>query len=79
MERDEALDRAAEIVDYVERSDAGSRTPSDGDPPLLPVPIREVWVYGDVALGLDPIDRLDVYVTKDLLMRGDADREADFE
>jgi len=83
MDRDVALDRAAEIVDYVERSatDAGARpTASDDDPPaLLPVPVREVWVYGDVALGLDPIDRLDVYVTKDLLMRGDDDRAAEFE
>jgi hypothetical protein len=80
MERDAALDRVAEIVDYVERSEASSPTASDADPPaLLPVPVREVWVYGDVALGLDPIDRLDVYVTKDLLMRGDADREAEFE
>ncbi|WP_251329530.1 DUF7095 family protein [Haloplanus pelagicus] len=72
MDRDAALDRAAEIVDIVERasSDAGVH---------LPVPVREVWVYGDVALGLDPLDRLDVYVTKDLLMRGDADREAAFE
>jgi hypothetical protein len=72
MDRDVALDRAAEIVDIVERAS------SDADAPL-PVPVREVWVYGDVALGLDPLDRLDVYVTKDLLMRGDADREAAFE
>jgi hypothetical protein len=80
MDRDAALDRAAEIVDTVERAAADRRTASDGDdPPLLPVPVREVWVYGDVALGLDPIDRLDVYVTKDLLMRGDADRAAEFE
>jgi hypothetical protein len=71
MDRDAALDRAAEIVDTVDRAAA--------DDALLPVPVREVWVYGDVALGLDPIDRLDVYVTKDLLMRGDADRAAEFE
>lgn len=45
---------------------------------MLPVPVREVWVYGDVALGLDPIDRLDIYVTKDLLLgeTGDDDAEA---
>jgi hypothetical protein len=73
MDRDAALDRAAEIVDTVER---GADPASDDD--RLPVPVREVWVYGDVALGLDPIDRLDVYVTKDLHMRGDADREAEF-
>jgi len=72
MDRDAALDRAAEIVDLVERSAA------DDASARLPVPVREVWVYGDVALGLDPIDRLDVYVTKDLHMRGDADREAEF-
>ncbi|WP_435067649.1 DUF7095 family protein [Haloplanus sp. C73] len=71
MDRDAALDRAADIVDHVERATTGSAH--------LPVPVREVWVYGDVALGLDPIDRLDVYVTKDLHMRGDTDREADFE
>ncbi|WP_248897806.1 DUF7095 family protein [Haloplanus halobius] len=70
MERDAALDRVAEIVDIVERA-------ANGDA-HLPVPVREVWVYGDVALGLDPIDRLDVYLTKDLHMRGDADREAEF-
>jgi hypothetical protein len=73
MDRDAALDRAAEIVDTVERS----ADPAAGDD-RLPVPVREVWVYGDVALGLDPIDRLDVYITKDLHMRGDADREAEF-
>jgi hypothetical protein len=81
MDRDAALDRAADIVDLVDRASTASPTPSDADdsPPLLPVPVREVWVYGDVALGLDPIDRLDVYVTKDLHMRGDTDREAEFE
>jgi hypothetical protein len=75
MDRDAALDRAAGIVDRVERSVADA----DASPTPLPVPVREVWVYGDVALGLDPIDRLDVYITKDLLMGGDADREAEFE
>ena len=57
MDRDAALDRAEEIVDAVETE-------------TMPVPVREVWVYGDVALGLDPVDRLDVYLTKDILMRG---------
>ena len=71
MDRDTALDRVADIVDLVDRAAT--------DDALLPVPVREVWVYGDVALGLDPIDRLDVYVTKDLLMRGDDDRSAAFE
>jgi hypothetical protein len=66
MERAHALDRVTEILDAVESGP-------------MPVPVSEVWVYGDVALGLDPIERLDVYVTKDLLFRGDADREAEFE
>lgn len=58
MDRDAALDRVEQLIETVESEE-------------LPVPIREVWVYGDVALGLDPIDRLDVYVTKDILLRGD--------
>ncbi|QLG29073.1 hypothetical protein HUG10_16740 [Halorarum halophilum] len=66
MDRAAALDRVDAIVDAVE-----------SEP--MPVPVREVWVYSDVALGLDPVERLDVYVTKDLHMRGDADAEADFE
>jgi hypothetical protein len=66
LSRDAALDRATEIVDAVTSE-------------TMPVPVREVWVYGDVALGLDPIDRLDVYLTKDILMRGDADRTDEFE
>ncbi len=64
MERSEALDRVERILETVE-----------SDP--MPVPVREVWVYGDVALGLDPIERLDVYVTKDILMRGGSDGGAD--
>ncbi|QCC48404.1 DUF7095 family protein [Halobellus limi] len=66
MERSSALDRVESVLDAVD----------DG---LLPVPVREVWVYGDVALGLDPVDRLDVYVTKDLLLGSDADTDTDFE
>ncbi|UIP00489.1 hypothetical protein Hbl1158_03755 [Halobaculum sp. CBA1158] len=67
MEREAALDRVEAIIDAVDEGPT-------------PVPVREVWVYGDVALGLDPIDRLDVYVTKDLLMRGDdADAAESFE
>jgi len=65
MERSVAIERVEEIVDTVEND-------------TMPVPVREVWVYGDVALGLDPIDRLDVYVTKDILLRGNADREEEF-
>jgi hypothetical protein len=65
LSREAALDVVAGVVDAVETEP-------------MPVPVREVWVYGDVALGLDPVERLDVYVTKDLLMRGDAEREATF-
>ncbi|MDS0297844.1 hypothetical protein NDI76_03740 [Halogeometricum sp. S1BR25-6] len=66
MERARAVDRVETVLDAVE-----------SDP--MPVPIREVWVYGDVALGLDPVDRLDVYVTKDLLMRSDTEAGEAFE
>lgn len=67
MDRDAAVDRLEAVLDTVEAGD-------------LPVPVREVWTYGDVALGLDPVDRLGVYVTKDLLLRDDApEREAAFE
>jgi hypothetical protein len=66
LSRDEAIDRAVDIVDTVATE-------------TMPVPVREVWVYGDVALGLDPIARLDVYVTKDILMRDAAEREEEFE
>lgn len=54
LARDDALDVVESVLDAVET-----------DP--TPVPVREVWVYGDVALGLDPIRRLKIYVTKDLL------------
>jgi len=66
MERASALDRVEAVLDAVE-----------SEP--MPVPVREVWVYGDVALGLDPVERLDIYLTKDLILRGDADAAAEFE
>ncbi|MFC6836830.1 DUF7095 family protein [Halomarina ordinaria] len=66
LSREAAVSRVARLVKAVERE-------------TMPVPVREVWVYGDVALGLDPVERLDVYLTKDLLFHGDADREAEFE
>jgi len=66
MDRERALTRIETLLDAVETGP-------------LPVPVREVWVYGDLALGLDPIDRLDVYVTKDLLLGGDADAGDAFE
>lgn len=65
MERDAAVDRLEAVVEAV------STEP-------MPVPVREIWAFGDVALGMDPIDRLGVYVTKDLLFRDDADREDEF-
>jgi hypothetical protein len=66
MDRDVAIDHVERIVRTIESDE-------------MPVPVREVWVYGDVALGLDPIDRLDVYLTKDMLMRGDRSRTEAFE
>lgn len=66
MDRDAALDHVETVLDTV----------SDGD---LPVPVTECWVYGEVALGKDPITRLDVYVTKDLLFSGDPAPELDAE
>jgi hypothetical protein len=67
MDRAAAVDRVEELVDTVASEE-------------MPVPVRELWVYGDVALGLDPVERLDVYLTKDILMRGDdADRADEFE
>jgi hypothetical protein len=66
MERERAVDRLETLVDRVA-----------SEP--MPVPVREVWAFGDVALGLDPVDRLDVYLTKDVIMGGDADAAAAFE
>ncbi len=67
MERAAAIERVEAILGRVE-----------GEP--MPVPVREVWVYGDLALGLDPIEELSVYLTKDVLLRGDdPDRSAEFE
>jgi hypothetical protein len=60
MERAAALDRVEAMLDTIEQEP-------------MPVPVREVWLYGDAALGLDPVDRLDVYLTKDILMRSDGD------
>jgi hypothetical protein len=65
LDRAAAVDRVEEIVETVA-----------AEP--MPVPVREVWVYGDVALGLDPVERLDVYVTKDMLFGRDGDREDEF-
>ena len=74
MERDAAVDRIEAILETI-------------DAETMPVPVREVWVFGEVALGLDPIDRLDVYLTKDVLFGGErknrknreGERDRDFE
>jgi hypothetical protein len=63
--RKAAVDRVERLVETVE-----------SEP--MPVPVREVWVYGNVALGLDPVERLDVYLTKDMLFGREGDREAEF-
>lgn len=66
MDRASALDRVEAIVETVEQE-------------TMPVPVREIWVYGDLPLGLDPIERLSIYLTKDLLVRDDApEREDEF-
>ncbi|OLZ40000.1 hypothetical protein A6E15_02950 [Natrinema saccharevitans] len=59
FDRKVAVDRLEDLVETV----ADER---------MPVPVREVWTFGDVALGLDPVERLDVYVTKDVLVRDDS-------
>jgi hypothetical protein len=63
--REMAVARLRDIVEAVEREP-------------MPVPVREVWVYGDVVLGMDPVERLDVYLTKDLLFKDAPDREDEF-
>ena len=60
-----AVDRLERLVRTVE-----------GEP--MPVPVREVWAFGDVVLGLDPVERLDVYLTKDLLFKDRPDAEKRF-
>jgi hypothetical protein len=66
LAREAAIDRAEAVVDAVETE-------------TMPVPVREVWVYGDIALGMDPIERLDVYVTKDVLFGRDGEAADRFE
>ena len=65
LAREAAVERVETIVETVESEE-------------MPVPVREIWVYGDVALGLDPVERLDVYLTKDLLFHDDPERDAEF-
>jgi len=59
--REAAVERVERLLETVESE-------------TMPVPVREVWVYGDVALGMDPVERLDVYLTKDILLGGDTER-----
>lgn len=65
MDRSEAVDRVERLVETV-------------DSEVMAVPVREVWVFGDLALGIDPVERLDVYLTKDLLMGGNPEDGASF-
>jgi len=64
--RTEAVDRLRSIVETVETEP-------------MPVPVREVWAFGDVVLGTDPVERLCVYLTKDLLFKDAPEREDEFE
>lgn len=57
MERGAAVDRILALLDAVEE-----------DP--MPVPVTEIWVFGELALGLDPVSRVDVYLAKDMLFAG---------
>ncbi|MUV88135.1 hypothetical protein GJ631_16640 [Natronomonas sp. CBA1123] len=66
LSREAAVGRLRDIVETVQ-----------SEP--MPVPVREVWVFGDVVLGMDPVERLDVYLTKDLLFKDAPDREPEFE
>jgi len=63
LSREEAVGRVEDLVARVEDD-------------RMPVPVREIWVFGDAALGLDPVERLDIYLTKDILVGGD-DSEVD--
>ena len=65
-DRTRAVERVEQVVETVETEQ-------------MPVPVREVWVFGDVALGLDPVERLDIYLTKDILLHDDAERAEEFE
>ena len=64
-ERRRAVDRIEQLVDTVETE-------------TMPVPVREIWVFGDLALGLDPVERIDIYLTKDLLLADDVACEQEF-
>lgn len=57
MERARAVEHLERIIETVESEE-------------MPVPIRELWVFGELALGLDPLERMDIYLTKDILIDG---------
>lgn len=64
MDRTRAVDHVETILETVRSGQ-------------VPVPISEVWVLGDLALGLDPIDRFELYVTKELYIdQSDEDTQA---
>jgi hypothetical protein len=65
-DRARAVERVEKVVETVETEQ-------------MPVPVREIWVFGDVALGLDPVERLDIYLTKDILLHDDSERAEEFE
>ncbi len=64
-ERERAVERIERLVETVETEP-------------MPVPVREIWVFGDLALGLDPVERIDIYLTKDILLRDEPDRASEF-
>lgn len=61
MDRTAAVSRLESIVETVATES-------------LPVDVTEVWVYGDLALGHEPVERLDVFFATDA--GADADHEA---
>lgn len=65
MAREVAVARIEEIVETVASES-------------MPVPVREVWVYGEVTLGVDPVSRVNVYLSKDLLFKDAPEREAEY-
>lgn len=49
----------------------------ESDP--MPVPVSELWAYGDVVVGLDPVPRVELYLSKDLLFKDSPEAEPAFE
>lgn len=62
MERSAAVDRVLDLLDTIE-----------AEP--MPVPITEVWVFGELALGLDPVSRIDIYLAKDMLFAAESESD----